>query len=186
MLIYCDKELVEKKIFQASDIFEKFASSFLTDPVIQLSADRYLPARNVDKKNKLKFLFYADMIICMKTLGHSYHAFDYESMPLNLLVNKLDFPNVSWSDFVHDPRFFEFTKEIYNTLKDDYIVADKDITGLNIPKVLDRTPYYDGIDVYYRALFLIAKTTSIVDNKIDMDEFVGLYQFSKFIDIDNI
>lgn len=186
MIIYCDKEAVQQRIFDASDIFERFAATIVEDPIIQMSADRYLKDLNIPREEKLKCLFYSDVIICMHSLGHTYHSFDYESMPLNLLVNKLDFPNVSWRNFVDDPRYFEFTKEVYDMLKDAPFVEDKDITELNLPKILERTPYYENIDTYYKALFLIAKTTAIVDNKISLDEFVALYQFSKFINIDNL
>lgn len=151
-----------------------------------MAADKYLTILDVDPKEKVEDLIFADMIIAMKNLGHHYFKYNYEAAPFNLVYNRIAFPDVSFSDYLSNERIMDHVKKAFDTFSKTTLVGEGRLADLNIPKVIERTPFYDDVKLYYESLFLISKYTTLVDKKIDMKEFEGLYRFSNYIDIDNL
>lgn len=190
MTIEIDEKEVQKQIFAATDLFRKYVDSIADSALVQFAVDRYWPVDSsnttLTSKVRLKYLVYADLIICMKNLGHDYLGLNFEAAPFNTVFHAFEFPSYTFGEFLKNTVLFKEARNIFDLVNNGPFVGNGNLSGLNIPKILDKTPFFDEIEYYYKLLFLISKYTTLSDSNIDKEEFEGLYAFSKYLDIDKI
>lgn len=155
------------------------------EDVVRLSIDRYCDLDMTIEK-KIQTILFADVAFCMRNLGHLYERYESESLAFNYVFNKVVFPDVSYSDYLKDSFLLNLAKTTFETIPKTKYVGNGTLKDLNLPKVLERTPYYDLIKDYYVILFRLSKYTTIVDGNIDKAEFAGMYEFSDYVDINNL
>jgi len=185
MIIEIDVDIVKNEIMKCAHAYRDLTRVLMQSSVVLMSVDKFTDL-DMTPEEKLEYMFYSDIIICMKNLGHDYSNYSYESAPLNIVYKELAFPSMDFRTFLNNTDAMRCVKNTYNTLADSIFVGKGELADLNLPTILKHTPLYDKTDLYYTLLFRISKYTSLVDGKIDMDEFVGLYAFSKYIDIDEL
>lgn len=184
MKIDVNKEVVKQNIFEAINEYIEYVESFTTNIIVQMSAKKHYPSSKIRAEELVKHLLQRDIAFCVKMMNHNCDSITFESAPYVDISQKLLFPDIEFGMFVDDPIYKDYVRDSFNNWVSGKESEDCSLANLIVPKILEKTPYYDTIPTYYRLLFQIMKNTTIVDGNLTKAEFEGLYNFSNYINID--
>lgn len=171
------------KVYAITKPFCEFFDTISNDAEIMQIANNTLPDSFGEKRNKLIFLFYADLIKCFEQLGHdSTNLFSKEGLPMSIIETYV-FQEYNYSyQIIRLQLFIDAVKKVsaFNGMIKDAFLANNVEDHFYINDIFQECGKRDYSIHYFSNLYKFFSIIAKADNKVSIEESRWLEKLMSF------